>query len=89
MSVKWAASMRVLRLSSLKHFMNLLGYVQGQNEHNYKNWKFSEKELCEFYCLGIHKRLTVQKHRDHWLASISDSLSQRKVQSQKPPHPIQ
>ena len=36
-SVKWVASMRVLRLNSLKHFMNLPGYVQGQNEHNYKN----------------------------------------------------
>ena len=39
MSVKWAASMRVSRLNSLKHFMNLLGYVQGRNEHNYKNEK--------------------------------------------------
>ena len=40
MSVKWATSMRVSRLNSLKHFMNLPGYVQGQNEHNYKN------EIC-------------------------------------------
>ena len=83
MSVKWTASMRVSRLNSLKHFMNLPGYVQGRNEHNYKNWKMSKKELCEFYCLGIHKGLTVQKHRVHWLASIFDSLSQRKVQSHK------
>ena len=30
MNVKWAASMRVLRLNSLKHFMNLPGYVQGE-----------------------------------------------------------
>ena len=37
MSVKWAASMTVLRLNSLKYFMNLPGYVQGRNEHNYKN----------------------------------------------------
>ena len=37
MHVKWAASMRVLRLNSLKHFMNLPGYVQGRNEPNYKN----------------------------------------------------
>ena len=40
MSVKWAASMRVLRLNSLKHFMNLPGNVQGRNEHNYMN------EIC-------------------------------------------
>ena len=40
MSVKWATSMRVSRLNSLKYFMNLPGYVQGQNEHNYKN------EIC-------------------------------------------
>ena len=40
MSVKWAASMGVSRLNSLKHFMNLPGYVQGQNEHNYMN------EIC-------------------------------------------
>ena len=40
MSVKWAAFMRVSRLNSLKHFMNLPGYVQGQNEHNYMN------EIC-------------------------------------------
>ena len=39
MGVKWAASMRV-RLDSLKHFMNLPGYVQDQNGHNY------EKEIC-------------------------------------------
>ena len=65
MSVKWVASMRILRLNSLKHFMNLPGYVQGRNEHNYKNRKMSEKELREFYCLGIHKRLTVQKDRVH------------------------
>ena len=65
MSVNWAASMRVLRLNSLKYFMNLLGYVQGRNECNYKNQKMSENELCEFYCLGIHKWLIVQKHRDY------------------------
>ena len=41
----------------------------------------SKKELCEFYCLGIHRWLTIQKHHVHWLASISDSLSQRKVQA--------
>ena len=28
MSVKWAASMRLSRLNSLKHFMNLPGYVR-------------------------------------------------------------
>ena len=39
MGVKWAASMRV-RLDSLKHFMNLPGYVQDQNGHNYEN------EIC-------------------------------------------
>ena len=39
-SVKWAASMRFLRLNSLKHFINLPGYVHGRNEQNYKN------ELC-------------------------------------------
>ena len=65
MSVNWAAFMRVLRLNSLKYFMNLLGYVQGRNAYNYKNRKMSKKELCEFYCLGIHKWLTVQKYRVH------------------------
>ena len=40
MSMKWADSMRVSRLNSLKHFMNSPGYVQGRNEHNYKN------EIC-------------------------------------------
>ena len=39
-SVKWAASMRVSRLNSLKHFMNLPRYVQGRDEHNNKN------EIC-------------------------------------------
>ena len=62
MSVKWATSTTVSRLNFLKHFINLPGYVQGRNEHNYKNRKMSENELCEFYCLG---RLTVQKHRVH------------------------
>ena len=89
MSVKWAASMRVLRLNSLKHFMNLPGYVQGRNEHNYKNRKMSEKELFEFYCLVIHKQLNSSRHHVHWLTSIFDSLSQRKVQSHKLLLPIQ
>ena len=40
MSVKWATSMRVFRLNSLEHFMKILGYIHGQNEHNHKN------ELC-------------------------------------------
>ena len=40
MNVKWAASMRVLRLNSLEHIMNIPGYVQGKNEQNHKN------ELC-------------------------------------------
>ena len=65
MSVKWAASMRVSRLNSLEHFMNLLGYVQRRNEHYYKNRKMSEKELCEFYCLGIHKQLNSSRHHVH------------------------
>ena len=42
-----------------------------------------EKELCEFYCLGIHKRLISSRHHVHWLASIFDCLLQRKVQNQK------
>ena len=45
MSVKWAASMRVSKLNSLKHFMNLPRYVQGQNEHNYKN-EICPKKSC-------------------------------------------
>jgi hypothetical protein len=48
-----------------------------------------EKELCEFYCLDIHKRLNGSRHHVHRLASISDSVSQRKVQSQKLPLLIQ
>ena len=43
MSLKWAAFMRVSMLNSLKHFMNLLGYVQDRNEHNYKNEKCSKR----------------------------------------------
>mgnify|MGYP003703482117 CR=1 FL=1 len=41
--------------------------------------------LCEFYCLGLHKRLNSSRHHVHWLASKSDSVSQGKVQSQKLP----
>ena len=41
--------------------------------------------LCEFYCLGLHKRLNSSRHHIHWLASKSDSVSQGKVQSQKLP----
>jgi len=44
-SVKWAASIRVSRLNSLKHFMSLSGYVQGRNEHNYKN-EICSKRRC-------------------------------------------
>ena len=40
MNVKWAATMRVLRLNSLEHIMNIPGYVQGKNEQNHNN------ELC-------------------------------------------
>ena len=43
MSVKWAASIRVSRLNSLKHFINILEYVQGRNEQNYKNEICSER----------------------------------------------
>ena len=32
--------MRVLRLNSLEHIMNIPGYVQGKNEQNHNN------ELC-------------------------------------------
>ena len=46
-SVKWATSIRVLRLNSLKHFMNLPGYIQGRNEHNYKNKICTKKEISE------------------------------------------
>ena len=53
MSVKWAASVRILRLNSLKYFMNLPGYVQGQNEHNYKNEKDSHKGKFYIYILYI------------------------------------
>ena len=81
MNVKWAASMRVLRLNSLKHFMNLPGYVQGWNEHNYKNWKMSEKKLCEFYCLGIYKWLNSLRHLVHWLANISDDFHKGKFKA--------
>ena len=41
--------------------------------------------LCEFYCLGLHKRLNSSRHHVNWLASKSDSVSQGKVQSQKLP----
>ena len=40
MSMKWAASMRVLRLNSLEHFLNIPRYVQDRNDLNRKH------ELC-------------------------------------------
>ena len=66
-----------------------LGGIHDQNEHNHENQIVSGKELCEFYCLGLHKRLNSSRHRVHWLASKSDSLSQRNVQSHTLPIPIQ
>ena len=32
-----------------------------------------ENILCEFYCLGLHKRLNSSRHHVHCLASKSDS----------------
>ena len=40
MSMKWAVSMRVLRLNSLEHFLNIPRYVQDRNELN------RHHELC-------------------------------------------
>lgn len=41
------------------------GDVHGQNEHNHVNKIVSGKELCEFYCLGLHKRLNNSGYRVH------------------------
>ena len=41
--------------------------------------------LCEFYYLGLHKRLNSSKHHVHQLARKSDRLSLGKVQNQKLP----
>jgi hypothetical protein len=48
-----------------------------------------EKELCGLYRLGIHKRLNGSRNYVQRLTSKFDCLSQRKVQSQKLPFPIQ
>ena len=43
--------------------------VKGQNEHNSENQRKSlDKELCEYYCYDLHKRLNSSRHRIHYLA---------------------
>jgi len=43
--------------------------IQGQNEHNGENQRKSlSKELCEYYCLDLYKRLNSSRYRVHYLA---------------------
>jgi hypothetical protein len=43
--------------------------VQGQNKLNCKNQRKSlDKELYEYYCLGLWKRLNNSRHHIHYLA---------------------
>ena len=81
MSVKWAASMRVFKAEFSKTHHEFIRIRLGPKWTQLYERNMFEKELCEFYFLGIHKWLNNSRHHVHWLASISDSLSQRKVQS--------
>ena len=50
-----------------KAFMNLED-VHGQNKHSSKNqMKSLGRQLCEYYCIGLHKRLNSLKHHVHYL----------------------
>ena len=43
--------------------------VQGQNKYNNENYKKSlGRELSEYYCLKLHKRLNSSRHCVHYLA---------------------
>jgi hypothetical protein len=47
----------------------IIRVVQGQNKHNNENrMKYLGGELCEYYGLGLHKRLNSSRHRIHYLA---------------------
>jgi hypothetical protein len=42
---------------------------QKKKKHNSENQqKYLDKKLCEYYCLGLHKRLSSSKHCIHYLA---------------------
>ena len=50
---------------------------QGQIEHYHKERIVLKKGLCEFYYLGVHKRLNTSRHHVHLLTNISNNLSWR------------
>jgi len=43
--------------------------IQGQNKHNGENqMKSLSRELCEYYCLDLYKRLNSSRYHVHYLA---------------------
>jgi hypothetical protein len=42
---------------SLEHSMNFIKAVQDRNGHNREPSYGVEDELCEYYCLGMHKKI--------------------------------
>jgi hypothetical protein len=57
MGKKYDYSLRVLiKVEFSKALMNPR-VVQDQNKHNNENQRKSiDRELCEYYCLGLHKK---------------------------------
>ena len=60
---------RVLKKTEFtKIFVNLKD-VHSQNKHNSENqMKSLGRQLCEYYYIGLHKRLNSSRHCDHYLA---------------------
>ena len=61
-----------LRISIKTEFSKALmnpRVVQGQNKHNSENQiKSLDRELCEYYFLGLHKKPNSLRHCVHYLA---------------------
>jgi hypothetical protein len=62
-------SLRILTTVEFsKAFMNPK-VIQGQNEHNGENQRKSlSRELCEYYCLDLYKKLNSSRYHVHYLA---------------------
>jgi hypothetical protein len=61
-----------LRISQKVEFSKTLmnpKVIYGQNEHNNEHQKkYLVRELCEYYCFDLHKRLNSSRHCIHYLA---------------------
>lgn len=56
-----------IRVEFSKALMNPI-VVQYQNEYNSENQRKSlGRELCKYYCLGLHRRLNSPRHCIHYL----------------------